>query len=76
MGNYIKFKLVQSELDKSSESKASELVHGSLSPRSNSMWILREGITLQLKLCEWSKICDPVLIKFKHVTNIVYVIMV
>ena len=33
--------------------------------------IYRDGFTLQLELNGWSKICDPVTAKFKHVTVIV-----
>ena len=33
--------------------------------------IFRDGFTLRLKLNGWSKICDPVMAKFKHVTIIV-----
>ena len=49
--------------------KASELVPGSLFPCWNSVRFFCQGITLRHKLTELSKIRDPVLAKFKHVTN-------
>ena len=53
-------------------SKASELVPCSLLPYWNpNKAIFHDGITLRLKLNGWSKIRDPVLAKFKHVTVIV-----
>ena len=51
--------------------KASELVPGSLLPHWNSIRFFFDRITLRLKLNGGSKIRDPVLAKFKHVTNIV-----
>ena len=50
--------------------KASELVPGSLFPHWNWMRFFCEGITIRLKLTDLRKICNPVLAKFKHVTNI------
>ena len=51
--------------------KASELVPCSVLPQLEFNAIFRDGFLLRLKLNGWSKIRDPVTVKFKHVTVIV-----